>query len=138
LLRGLLHLVLLSPVYLLGFAFAAAVTVVLVNHHSLPPAVAIGAGAAVAMVGAGPGSSASRGALARLFGTVARRPAGTVIAYLGMTALAAGAVLAAVTQQTVFWPVSNVHGLIVQLPAVHTLLAQARSGLISIAHSFGL
>ena len=140
LLRSLVGLLVLSPVALLGCCVAVAATIIAVPSHPLRLAAAIGAGTLVAIVGLGPGSSGSRTALARLFGSVARTPARTAVAYAGVLALTLWAVLDASAQAhaPAYWPVRSLHAQIVHLPTVRAILTDVRLNLLRIARQVGL
>jgi hypothetical protein len=138
LLRSVLHLLLVAPAAILGFGIAAAAAIIVLPVHPLPTAVALGSGALVAVLGLGPGSSGARKALARLFGRAAVRPGGTAAAYAGMAAVAAGSAITAFSQAAVYWPVTNVHSLVLRLPAVHTVLHDTLVSLTRLVHRTGL
>ncbi len=139
LLRSLLGLVLLSPIAILGFCIAVAVTIIVMPVHPLPEGVALGAGALVALVGLGPGSSGSRTALASIFHAVSRTTAQRVIAYVGVLALAGWAVLTAWTRSTpAYFPIASLHDQLVHVPTIRMMVTDARNSLLAIAHHIGL
>jgi hypothetical protein len=139
-LRAVVGLVLVAPVGLLAFCLAAAITIIAVPVHPLPEAAAFGAGALVAMVGLGPGSSGSRKALAGLYTAAARSASLRTVAYVGVVAVAIWAALTAWYQSPApaFWPVSNLHHQLVDLPTLHTMLTDVRQNLLRLVHLVGL
>jgi hypothetical protein len=138
LLRSLLILLLLAPVALLGFAVVAATTIIAVPTHPFRPALSYGAGALVVIIGLGPGSAGGRELLARFFTAIARTPSRLGVAYVGMLAIAAWAGLTALSQPPAYWPVSNLHIQLLNLPTLHTILTDVRQSLLKLAHRFGL
>ena len=54
--------------------------------------------------GLGPGSSTPRAQLRRFFGTFTKSSAAQIVVALGLAALAAGALTAAVSSPAVYWP----------------------------------
>lgn len=138
LLRALLVLLLLAPVALVGFAVAAAATIVAVPVHPLPSALAYGAGALVAVVGFGPGSTASRALLARGFSSIASTPSRLAVAYVAVAAIAAWAGLTAWSQPAAYWPIANLHTQLLHLSTLRTILGDVRQSLLRLAHRFGL
>lgn len=138
LVRAAITMLLLSPVALLAFVVAAAVTIVAVPVSWLPVSLAAGAGGLVAIIGIGPGSATGREALAGLYGAVARTPGGRVVAYLGVIALAAWAGVAAFNQPASYWPVYSPSLAALQLPAGGSLFGDLRQSLMHLVHRFGL
>jgi predicted Ser/Thr protein kinase len=138
LLRSALLLLSLIPIALLGFAVVASITIILVQQHPLPQAVAYGAGALVAVVGLGPGSGGSRSVLARALSSVARTPSRMAVAYVGVFALALWAALTAWSQPAVFWPLANAHNQLMHMPTVHSTLNDIRLSLLKLARRLGL
>jgi serine/threonine protein kinase len=139
LLRSLFGLLLLSPIAVLGFCVAVAITIIVVPVHPLPEGVALGAGALVALVGLGPGSSGSRIALASVFNAVSRTRTQRVVAYAGVLALAIWAVLTAWSQPTpAYFPVASLHDQLVHLPTIRMMVTDARNSLLAIARHLGL
>jgi Protein kinase domain len=138
--RAVVGLVLVAPVGVLAFCVVAAITIIAVPVHPLPRAVAFGAGALVAVFGLGPGSSGSRKALAGLYTAAARTASLRTVAYVGIVAVAIWATLTAWYQSPApaFWPVSNLHHQLVQLPTIHSVLTDVRQNLLSLVHHIGL
>jgi hypothetical protein len=140
LVRSLFGLVLTAPVALLGLCIAAAITIVAVPVHPLPQALAFGAGALVALVGLGPGSAGSRMVLANAFTAITRRPGTRIIAYVGVTAIAAWAGLHAWSQSQApaYWPVASLHAQLAHLPGIRSTLTDVRQSLLGFARHIGL
>jgi hypothetical protein len=130
LLRSLIRLVLLAPLAIVAGALAAAVTVLVSPAHSLPQAGAYAAGAIVAFYGLGPGSSSSRKPLARFFNALGRNPASATVVFIGMAAVAIGAIAAAATHPPFYWPFSNLNLRLQQLPGSHSLLHDVWAGVL--------
>ncbi len=139
LLRSVLVFLVLAPVALLGFAVAAAATIVAVPSHPFHLALAYGAGALVAVAGIGPGSATSREVLAKCFGAVGRTPGRLAVVYVGMLAIATWAGLTAWSQSPTYWPVhNNLHVQLAHLTTLRTMLTDVRQSLLRLAHRFGL
>jgi serine/threonine protein kinase len=140
LLRAVLGLALVAPIGLLAFCVTAAVAIIAIPVHPLPQAVALGAGALVAVVGLGPGSAGSRSALASLYSSAARSPALLAVAYIGVLAVAVWAGVSAWYQSPApaYWPIHDVHGQLLHLPALRTMLTDVRQNLLKLAHDIGL
>ena len=113
--RALLVEALIAP---LAFAAAAAVyvvTLVLSGTAALPQAGAYAAAAVVACYGFGPGSGKPRRQLNRMASPLARTSLGAAVTALAVWALAAGAVIFAVSQRVpYYWPLMTPH-----LPSLH-------------------
>jgi hypothetical protein len=136
--RSALIMVALAPVALLAAAGVAAAAIVAAPDQPLYRAVAWAAAAAVACYGLGPGSAGARRPLTRLFGSLTRSTAQATVVYIGMLALAAGVLVAAVTQPPSFWPADQ---LIMHLQQPHQLsyvVTQFWSRLTSLVHHLGL
>jgi hypothetical protein len=138
--RALLGLLLTSPVALLAFCIAGAITIIAVPAHPLPRAVAFGAGALVAVVGVGPGSANGRKALASIYSSAIRNRSLLAIAYVGVLAVACWIALSAWYQSSApaYWPVNGLHHQLAHVPTLHGLLGYVRSNLLSLARQFGL
>jgi len=110
--RALLTEALLAPLAFIAGAVVYVATLALAD--SLPRAGAYAAAAAVAWYGVGPGSGRPRRQLNRMAGALARTPLTAAVTALAVWALAAGAVIFAVSQAPYYWPVMSPH-----LPALH-------------------
>ena len=104
LLRSLFALLLLAPFALAAAALAAGVTVAVAPGDWPYRALAYAAGVLVLFYGLGPGSRVPRAQLRRFYGAFARNPASRIVVVLGVTALALGALTAAVSSPSVYWP----------------------------------
>ena len=138
LLRAVLVFLVLAPVALLGFAVAAAATIVAVPSHPFHLALAYGAGALVAVSGIGPGSAASREFLARCFGAVGRTPGRLTVVYVGMLAIATWAGLTAWSQPSTFWPMNGLHLQLSHMSSLRNVLTDVRQSLLKLVHRLGL
>jgi hypothetical protein len=124
-LRAALTQLLLAPLAFIAAAAVYGVTIVVEHSASPPQAGAYAAAAAVACLGLGPGSGRPRRQVNRMAGAVARgRLAGTV-AVLAAWALAAAAILFAISQTPYYWPAVAPH-----LPGLHGLVASAADWLL--------
>jgi len=117
-LRALFALLILAPFALAAAALAAGIAVV-VSPGAWPyRALAYGAGALVLFYGLGPGSGMPRAQLRRFFGTFTKSPAVRIVVVLGLAALALGALAAAVSSPSVYWP-TVVPGNFIHFGVVH-------------------
>jgi hypothetical protein len=104
LLRALFALLVIAPFALAAAALAAGITVA-VSPGAWPyRALAYAAGTLVLFYGLGPGSGMPRAQLRRFFGTFTKSPAVRIVVVLGLAALALGALTAAVSSPSAFWP----------------------------------
>ena len=104
LLRALFAMLVLAPFALAAAALAAGITVA-VSAGAWPyRALAYAAGTLVLFYGLGPGSGMPRAQLRRVFGTFTKSPAVRIVVVLGLAALALGALTAAVSSPSVYWP----------------------------------
>ena len=104
LLRALFAMLILAPFALAAGALAAGIAVV-VSPGAWPyHALAYAAGALVLFYGLGPGSGMPRAQLRRFFGMFTKSPATQIVVVLGLSALALGALTAAVSSPAVYWP----------------------------------
>jgi hypothetical protein len=110
--RALLTEALLAPLAFIAGAVVYVATLALAGR--LAQAGAYAAAAIVAWYGVGPGSGRPRRQLNRMAGTLARTPLTAALTALAVWALAAGAVIFAVSQAPYYWPVMSPH-----LPALH-------------------
>jgi len=127
LLRSALRMVLLAPFAAVAGGIVAAITIVAVRTDPLPQAGAYAAGAIVAFYGLGPGSSGCRKPLVRFFNGLGRTPVSVVIVFVGMTAVAIGAIAAAASHPPFYWPFGNLPVQLRQLPTPHGLVRAARA-----------
>jgi protein kinase-like protein len=105
--RAVLSTVALAPFALLFAAAAAAASVIFLHTGTLPQAGGWAAGAAIAWYCFGPGSRRPRRQLRRItHGTIRTRGVMTV-ALISGSALAAAAVLSAVSQPPLIWPATS-------------------------------
>jgi serine/threonine protein kinase len=112
--RALLTEALMAP---LAFAAGAAVylaTLAVTHSLDLPRAGAYAAATVVAWYGVGPGSGRPRRQLNRMAGALARTPLTAALTAVAVWALAAAAVIFAVSQAPYYWPVMSPH-----LPTLH-------------------
>jgi hypothetical protein len=116
LVRAVLRFIALAPIALLFAASAATLAVVADGTSSLPRAGAFAAGALVACYCLGPGSGGCRRTLDRFYGGFTRSTLAAVGAGIGITALAAAAVFAAVSMAPDYWPAIHLGN---QLQTVH-------------------
>ena len=126
LLRSALRMVLLAPLAALVGGIVAAIAIVTVRTDPLPLAGAYAAGAIVAFYGLGPGSSGSRRPLVRFFNGLGRTPVSAVIVFVGMAAVAIGAIAAAASHPPFYWPFGNLSVQLKQLPTLHGLVHDGR------------
>jgi hypothetical protein len=110
--RALLTEALMSPLAFIAGAVVYVATLALTGSLALAGADA--AAAVVAWYGIGPGSGRPRRQLNRMAGALARTPLTAAVTALAVWALAAGAVIFAVSQAPYYWPVMSPH-----LPALH-------------------
>jgi hypothetical protein len=118
LLRSLFALLILAPFALAAAALAAGITVAAAPGSWPARALGYAAGALVLYYGFGPGSRMPRTQLRRFFGTFTKSPAARIVVVLGMTALALGALTAAASSPSVFWP-TVVPGDVVHFGVTH-------------------
>jgi hypothetical protein len=118
LLRSLFALLILAPFALAAAALAAGITVAAAPGSWPARALGYAAGALVLYYGFGPGSRMPRTQLRRFFGTFTKSPAARIVVVLGMTALALGALTAAASSPSVFWP-TVVPGNVVHFGVTH-------------------
>ena len=118
LLRAVLRMLLLAPLAAVVGCVVAAITIVGTPVHPLPQAGAYAAGAVVLFYGLGPGSAGCRKPLVRFFNALGSTPVSGLIVFIGMAALAIGAIVAALTHPAYYWPFRNpsvqfpLHGLL--------------------------
>lgn len=118
LLRAVLRMLLLAPLAAVVGGIVAAITFVGTPVHPLPQAGAYAAGAVVLFYGLGPGSAGCRRPLVRFFNVLGSTPVSGFIVFIGMAALAIGAIVAALTHPAFYWPFRNpsvqfpLHGLL--------------------------
>jgi hypothetical protein len=134
--RAVIRFVLLAPLAVLCAGVVAAITVISVPAHPLPPAFALGAGTLVAVYGIGPGSAACRKPLSRCFGS-GRSSVLTVIAFIGLAAAACAAIALAASQPPSFWPAASPGAQLILHPGLHSVLYDVRTSLIRLARHFG-
>jgi hypothetical protein len=118
-LRSLLNLVVKLPLALLFAATAAAISLLAVPDGTRAGGYA--AGALVACYGLGPGSARCRRPLSRFFGAVTRSGPSAVVVFIGMTALAVGAVATAISVPPAIWPVVHLSQYVEHLPLVRAI-----------------
>jgi hypothetical protein len=118
LLRSLVALLILAPFALAAAALAAGITVAVARGAWPDRALGYAAGTLVLYYGLGPGSGMPRAQLRRFFGTFTKSPAVRIVVILGITALALGALTAAVSAPSVFWP-TVVPGNVVHFGVTH-------------------
>jgi hypothetical protein len=116
--RALFSLLLLAPFALAAAALAAGATVAFAPGDWPYRALAYAAGALVVFYGLGPGSGVPRNQLRHLFGPVTKTPAARAAAVAGMIALAATALVAAVSWPPAFWP-AMVPGGVIRFGVAH-------------------
>ena len=135
--RSLIRVVLTLPLALIFAAAAAAATFIMVPGHPVARAEAYAAGAFVACYALGPGSSRTRKPLSRFFGAVTRSTPGAIIAFLGVAALTAAVVGAALSGAPDFWPS---HGRLDphHLPLLHGLLQHTHFSLSRLVKHLGI
>jgi len=102
--RSVLRFGLLAPLALLCAAGAAALAVLAAGSSSLPKTGGYAAGALVACYCVGPGSQACRRPLSRFYGRITSSAPAAVLGSVALIALAAAAVVAAVTLTPGYWP----------------------------------
>lgn len=135
--RAMARFVLLAPLAVLGAGVVAAITIILVPTHPLPLAFALGAGALIAVYGIGPGSGRCRRPLSKCFGSGGSK-AVTVIAFIGVAALALAAIAMAASGPPTFWPVASPAAQLSLHPGVHSMLHDVRTSLLRLARHFGV
>jgi hypothetical protein len=118
LLRSLVALLILAPFALAAAALAAGITVAAARGAWPDRALGYAAGTLVLYYGLGPGSGMPRAQLRRFFGTFTKSPAVRIVVILGITALALGALTAAVSAPSLFWPTA-VPGNVVHFGVTH-------------------
>jgi serine/threonine protein kinase len=112
--RALLTEVLIAPLAFVVGAVVYVATLAVTQSLELPRAGAYAAAAIVAWYGVGPGSARPRRQLNRMAGALARTPLTAAMTAVAVWALAAGAVIFAVSQAPYYWPVMSPH-----LPTLH-------------------
>jgi predicted Ser/Thr protein kinase len=135
--RSAIRFMLLAPVAVLAGVVVAAITIISMSAHPLPRAFALGTGALIAVYALGPGSAACRGPLSRCFGS-GRGTVMTVIAFIGVAAAAGAAIAMAVSQPPSFWPAASPSAQVTLHPAVHSMLYDIRTSLLTLARHFGV
>ncbi len=130
--RALLTEVLMAPLAVGVGAVVYGVTLAATHSLNMPRAGAYAAAAIVAWYGLGPGSGRPRRQVNRIAGVVARTPMSAVVTALVVWALAAAAVLFAVSQAPYYWPASAPH-----LPGLHGLITDAWNWLTRQMHLWG-
>jgi Protein kinase domain len=112
--RALLTEALMAPLAFFVGAVVYVATLALTHSLDLPRAGSYVSAAVVAWYGVGPGSGRPRRQLNRMAGALARTPVTAALTAVAVWALAAAAVIFAVSQAPYYWPVLNPH-----LPALH-------------------
>ena len=113
--HALLIEALIAPLAFAAAAVVYVVTLMLSGTGALPQAGAYAAAAVVAWYGLGPGSGKPRRQLNRMAGPLARTSLSAAVTALAVWALAAGAVIFAVSQRVpYYWPLMTPH-----LPSLH-------------------
>ena len=130
--RALLTEVLMAPLAVAVGAVVYGVTLAATHSLDMPRAGAYAAAAIVAWYGLGPGSGRPRRQVNRIAGVVARTPMSAVVTALVVWALAAAAVLFAVSQTPYYWPASAPH-----LPGLHGLVTDSWNWLTRQMHLWG-
>jgi protein kinase-like protein len=138
-LRSFFALLLLAPFALAAAALAAGVTVAVAPADWPYRALAYAAGALVLFYGLGPGSGVPRSQLRRFYGAFARNPASRIVVVLGVTALALGALTAAMSSPSVYWP-TVVPGNVLHFGVTHLWPFRSLAYLAHLSgpHRFGL
>jgi hypothetical protein len=139
LLRSVFALLLLAPFALAAAALAAGVTVAAAPADWPYRALAYAAGVLVLFYGLGPGSRVPRSQLRRFYGAFARNPASRIVVVLGVTALALGALTAAASSPSVYWP-AVVPGNVIDFGVTHLWPFRSLAYLAHLSgpHRFGL
>jgi hypothetical protein len=119
-LRSLLNLVLKVPLALLFAAVGAAAALLWAPSDPIRAA-GYASGAFVFCYALGPGSVRCRRPLSRLFGAVTTSTLTTAMVFIGVLALAAGLVAAAISLPPDVWPTVNVSAQFARLSWVHDL-----------------
>ncbi len=135
--RAAIRFVLLAPLAVLGGLLVAAVAIIGISAHPLPHAFALGAGALTAVYGFGPASSASRGPLASWLRSD-RSQLLTAVAFISVIAAAGAMIVLAVSQPPSFWPAASPSTQLMAHPAVHSMLHDMFSSVLTLARHFGL
>ena len=130
--RALLTEVVMAPLAVAVGAVVYGVTLAATHSLDMPRAGAYAAAAIVAWYGVGPGSGRPRRQVNRIAGVVARTPMSAVVTALVVWALAAAAVLFAVSQTPYYWPASAPH-----LPGLHGLVTDSWNWLTRQMHLWG-
>jgi len=128
--RALLTEVLIAPLALIAGAAAYGATVLVTHSLDMPRAGAYAAAAVVAWYGIGPGSGRPRRQLNRMAGLAARTSLSAAVTALAVWALAAAAVLFALSQAPYYWPLMAPH-----LPGIQPLLTSAAHWLLGHTHT---
>jgi len=135
--RALLTEILMAPLALVAGTAAYGLAVVFTHSMNMPRAGAYAAAAVVAWYGLGPGSGRPRRQLNRMAGAVARTPASAAAVALAVWAVAAAAVLFAMSQPPYYWPATQPH-LPWQWPGLHSVIMSASHWLLSHIRLLGL
>jgi hypothetical protein len=128
--RALLTGILMAPLALVAGTAAYGLAVVFTHSMNMPRAGAYAAAAVVAWYGIGPGSGRPRRQLNRMAGAVARTPASAAAVALAVWAVAAAAVLFALSQPPYYWPATAPH-LPWQWPGLNRVITSASHWLLS-------
>ena len=104
LIRALITTALLVPFALIAAVVGWAVTIVATHDAANPKAAAFAAAAMVVSYGIGPGSGKPRRQLRRIAGSLARTPMSETAAVIACWALAAAAIMFAMSQTPDYWP----------------------------------
>ena len=128
--RALLTEVLMAPLAVAAGAVVYGVTLAATHSLDTTKAGAYAAAAIVAWYGLGPGSGRPRRQVNRIAGVIARTPGSAVVTGLVVWALAAAAVLFAVSQTPYYWPATAPH-----LPGLHGLVTSAWDWLTGHVHT---
>ena len=112
--RALLVEALMAPLAVAAGAAVYVAALAVTHSLDLPRAGAYAAAAVVAWYGIGPGSGRPRRQLNRMAGAVARTPLTAALTATAVWALAAAAVIFALSQVPYYWPVMSPH-----LPTLH-------------------
>ena len=118
--RSALNLVVKLPLALLFAAIAAAIS--LVAAPSATRAAAWAAGAVVACYSLGPGSARCRRPVSKFFGAVTGSTPSAVVVFVGMTALAAAAVAAAISLPPYIVPAIHLSDWAQHLPVIRQVV----------------
>ncbi len=122
--QSVLSFVLLAPLALLCAVAAATMALLAAGSSQLPRAGGYAVGALVACYCIGPGSKACRRPLSRFYGSLTRSAPSAVLGSVGLAALAAAAVVAAVTLAPAYWPASHLGNQLQTATISHPALNQ--------------